>query len=186
MTLQHRPPAGKYKLTIGDFTRLDHAGAFGTDRTELLDGEIIIMNAEYRPHAWAVGELTFRLRRALEAEGSNLFPMGGSVDASEHDMPLPDIVLTREPMGPGPIPLRSVALIVEVSSATLARDLGDKLAIYARAHVPEYWVVDLNARVIHQLWSPSGSAFSNARECHFGDPIESVLVEGLKIDTTGL
>ena len=45
MTVQHRPPPGKYRLTVEDFLRLDETGVFGTDRTELLHGDVIIMNA---------------------------------------------------------------------------------------------------------------------------------------------
>ena len=136
MTVEHRPPPGKYKLTVADLLRLGQTGVFGTDRTELLDGEIIIMNAEHRPHARVAGELGYRLRRALKALDSPLYAMGASIDLSDHDMPLPDIVLTREPEGDGPIPPESVALIVEVSSSTLQRDLGNKVGIYARAGSP--------------------------------------------------
>ncbi len=38
MTVQHRPPPGKYRLTVEDFLRLDEPAYFGTDRTELLEG----------------------------------------------------------------------------------------------------------------------------------------------------
>ena len=183
MTFQQRPPPGKYKLTVDDFLRLDDTGVFGTRRTELLDGDIIIMNAEYRPHARIAGELGYRIRQVLEEIGSDLYAMTASVALTDHDMPLPDIVLTREPEGEGPIPLASVALIVEVSSSTLQRDLGDKLAIYARAGVPEYWVVDVNASVIHQMWLPTGDTYFNRLEVSFGAPLAAVTISGLNIST---
>lgn len=186
MVVQHRPPPGKYKLTVDDFLRLDETGVFGTDRTELLDGDVIIMNAEYRPHAWVAGELGYLIRRKLEEIGSDLYAMGASVAVSSHDMPLPDIVLTREPNGQGPIPLASVALVVEVSSSTLQRDMVDKLSIYARAGIPEYWVADVNARVIHRMWSPTVDRFTQADEIAFGEPIASATVDGLAIDTSSL
>lgn len=186
MTVQHRLPPGKYRLTVDDFVRLDESGVFGTDRTELLDGDIIVMNAEYRPHAWIAGELTYRLRRALEALGSDLHVMTATVVLSAHDMPLPDVVLTREPHGPGPVPLGSVALVVEVSSSTLERDMRDKLAIYSRAGVPEYWVVDLGGRVIRRMWSPIQSTYQRRDETAFGQPVTAATVDGLTVDTASL
>ena len=186
MTVQHRPPPGKYKLTVDDFLRLDETGVFGTSRTELLDGDVIIMNAEYRPHARIAGELNYRIRRALEAIGSDLYPMGASVALSDHDMPLPDIVLTREPRGEGPIPLASVALIAEVSSSTLQRDLRDKVALYSRAGVPEYWVVDVDARLIHRMWSPAEQTYVDRDVVAFGDQLDAKTVTALAIRTTDL
>lgn len=186
MTVQHRPPPGKYKLTVDDFLRLDETGVFGTDRTELLDGDIIIMNAEYRPHGRIAGELGYSLRRTLEAIGSDIYAMGASVALSDHDMPLPDIVLTSEPLGEGPIPLVSVAMIVEVSSSTLQRDLRDKVALYARAGVPEYWVVDVSGRAINQMWEPVGNGYAQRSQVTFGEAISAVTIEGLTIDTNVL
>ena len=45
-----------------------------------------------------------------------------------------------------------IRLLVEVSGASLHSDLTTKSALYARALIPEYWVVDLNGRriVVHQ------------------------------------
>lgn len=186
VTVQNRPPAGKYRLTVEDFLRLDETGVFGTNRTELLDGDIIIMNAEYRPLGRIAGELGYRLRRALEEIGSDLYVMGASVALSENDMPLPDLVLTREPEGQGPIPLSSVALIVEVSSSTLARDMRDKVAIYASARVPEYWVVDVNGRIIHRFSKPSADGYRKHDEIAFGEPLTAVTIAALTIETTEL
>ena len=112
--------------------------------------------------------------------------MGASVTLSDHDMPLPDIVLTRAPRGEGPIPLESVALIVEVSSSTLQRNMGDKLAIYARAGVPEYWVVNMNGRVIHQMWTPSGDGYQRCERTAFGERMTAIIIPALSIETAEL
>ena len=70
-----------------------------------------------------------------------------SVAIDAFNEPQPDIILTAEPKGDGPIPLMSVAMLVEVSASTLTFDLTDKTRIYARAGIMEYWVVDANRRV---------------------------------------
>ena len=109
-----------------------------------------------------------------------------SIALSGHDMPLPDLVLTREPGGDGPIPLSSVALVAEVSATTLDRDLRDKLRLYAGAGIPEYWVVNVNGRVIHQMWSPAGEGYAERREPAFGERISAATVDGLTVGTAGL
>lgn len=186
MTLHERLRPGKYKLTVDDYVRLAEAGVFGDKRTELLDGTIVVMNAEYRPHGWVRDELSYRLRRALEGIDSPLVAMSASARVSDNDMPLPDIVLTSEPRGEGPIPLASIALVVEVSSTTLRRDLGVKASIYAAAGVPEYWIADVNRRVVHLLWSPAAKGYGDRRSVTFGEDLTAATISGLMVSTDQL
>ena len=173
------------KLTVDDFLLLDKSGAFDAYRkTELIDGMIVAMSAQFRPHLYAKGELAYRMRRTLEVSGSTLYVgQEASVDMRPVSMPEPDIVLTSEPRGAGPIPLASVALLVEISDSTLAFDLGDKLRAYAANNVPEYWVVDLEGRTIHQMWSPQGDGFRERRAVALGERIEAATVPGLAVET---
>ena len=77
-------------------------------------------------------------------------------------------------------------LIVEVADATLKTDLTRKASIYAHHDIPEYWVVDVNARVIHQMWAPEDSVYAERREKAFGAPITAVSIEGLAVETAGI
>ena len=101
-------------------------------------------------------------------------------------MPQPDIVLTREPRGKGPDPARSVALLVEVSSTTLEQDTTTKLALYASAGVPEYWIVDVASERITQLWSPANSSYEQRREVAFGTTLVAATGNRIAIETEGL
>lgn len=183
MTIQERLSPGKYKLRVEDYVLLADAGAFEGQRTELIEGDVIVMAPEFRPHAYVCGEVTYHLRRALEAMGSDVHASSGSVLVTNDTMPQPDIVLTREPIGEGAIPLGSVALLVEVSSTTLSNDLGLKRTIYARHAVAEYWVVDVGGRLIHQFWSPEQDAYTQTRTIVLGEAIEAATLAGLSIET---
>jgi hypothetical protein len=46
MTLQERLPPGKYRLSVDDFARLAETGVFGDQRTELIEGDVIVMAPE--------------------------------------------------------------------------------------------------------------------------------------------
>jgi Uma2 family endonuclease len=180
-------PPGRYKLKVADYLTLDRSGAFDGVRTELIEGEIIVMNPQARPHMFVKDELAYRLRRCLESLGSELFVgTEGSVEFGAESLPQPDIVLTSAPRGEGFIPFTSVALVVEVSVASLDYDLKRKLAFYARHGVPEYWVVDVNRGVIHQMSAPEGEAYFERREVELGVGIEAATIEGLAVDTGGL
>ena len=187
MTLHQGIKAGKYRLKIDDYACLSDTGIFGDAGTELIAGEIFIMSPEWRPHMRVKDELAYRLRRALEDQASHLFVgTGGSVALGEDEMPRPDIVVTDEIDGDNAVPGKSVALIVEVSASTLDYDLTAKAAIYAAAGIPEYWVADVNARVIHQMWRPERDAYSATRDFSFGDVVAAATISQLQITTETL
>ena len=178
----------RVKLRVEDYLSLDTAGAFEAyGRTELLDGEVVYMNAQHRPHARIKSRLFRLIADGLQELGSPLEALiEGSVAMPPHNVPEPDIAVTAEPEGEGLIPLASLALIVEVSDTTLRSDLGRKRRIYAREGVREYWVVDVKKALIHQMWKPSGDDYAERRDIAFGTPMTSATIAGLTIDTNGL
>lgn len=178
----------RVRLRVRDMLSLDDSGAFeGYGHVELIDGELLYVNAQHRPHMVAKSELAYRLRRCLEALGSSLFVgTEGSVQCGDFDLPQPDILLTNEAHGPGVVPGGTVALVVEVADTTLGYDLHRKRPVYAAAGIPEYWIVDLNARVIRQFWSPADGAYAEQREVAFGNDAPAATIPGLTVATTGL
>ena len=183
-----RPPS-RYKLKVADYLTLGRSGAFDGLRTELIDGEVIVMNPQTRRPLFVKSELAYRLRLALEAIGSSLFvAVDGTVELTgdSHSLPEPDIFLTGAPHGEGFVPVGSVALAVEVAATSLQLDLVRKAPLYARNGIAEYWVVDVNRGVIHQMWAPEGEAYGRRQEVAFGQRIEAAAVERLGVETTGL
>jgi Uma2 family endonuclease len=176
------------KLRIADYELLDRSGAFESYRkTELIDGVVYAVNPQHRPHGFVKDELAYRLRRALEAIGSNLHvATEQSVALEPNSEPQPDIILTSEPRGPGAIPGASVELLVEVSDSSLRFDLADKARVYAAAGIPEYWIVDVNSGRLHQMWSPQGETYVERREAKLGERIDAAKIAGLGVETTSL
>lgn len=187
MTVQERLPPGRYRLRVDDYERLVEAGAFGEAKTELIEGEVVVLSPQFRPHGMVKMDLYDELRDVLRAQRSPFRPVVEfSLALSPENMPDPDILLTSQPRGPRAVPLDSVPLVIEVADTTLADDLGVKLRLYARFGVPEYWVADVNARVIHRMWSPSVDRFARRDEVDFGEPIASATINGLTIITSSL
>ena len=176
------------KLRIEDYMLLDRSGAFNDyAKTELIEGEILFMNAQHRPHARLKSRLYRLLADALDRAGGGLEAMvEASIAIPPHSAPEPDIVVTDAPGGEGLVPLGSVKLVVEVADSTLEADLGAKATLYAAAGIAEYWVADINARIVHQMWLPQGDAYAERREIAFGERIAAATVAGLAVETAGI
>lgn len=54
-----------------------------------------------------------------------------------------------------------IRLVAEVSDTSLRFNLTTKAALYARAGIPEYWVVDLDARRIVVLREPREGQYTS-------------------------
>ena len=173
------------RLRIQDYAALDRAGALSSyAKTELVDGKVYQMSPQYRAHGFIKDELAYRLRRCLEDLGSSLHvATEQSVELAPYSEPQPDIALTSEPRGPGAIPGKSIALVVEVAVSTVNFDMIDKATIYAQADIPEYWVVDVETGRIHQHWRPGAEGYAERREVALGEQVEAVTIEGLSVQT---
>jgi Uma2 family endonuclease len=176
------------RLTAEDFDVLDRHGAFSAyHKAELIDGDIYFVNAQHRPHGMAKMRLYDALRDVLRDMRSPYRAVCEfTLDLSPVDRPEPDILLTSEPDGDGPVPLRSVPLVIEVSDTTVDADLGTKRVRYALAGIGEYWVVDINDRAIHQMWQPDGGDYRQRRECPFGAALTAMTLPGLTIPASAL
>jgi Uma2 family endonuclease len=176
------------KLTIDDLVLLDrHWHDDDHKSTELIDGCIYFTPSRYMPRVGMVQELWARLREAAEGVAAHLFVgMRGSIQVSPYDLPLPDIVLTSEANGQGFILSGSVPLVVEVADANLAFYMGEKMRLYARAGISEYWTVDVKGQIIHQMWLPDKTGYHERREVSFGHLLVSTAVPRLVIATNDL
>ena len=130
-------------------------------RYELVSGELVVTPAPRGLHQVAVTELLLRLDPWVRsaAVGRVLFSPA-DLTLGEDEVLQPDLFVYRTGTGR---PVRDWAditellLVVEVSSPSTARyDRTLKRLRYQRAGVPEYWVVDLDARLVER-WRPTDS-----------------------------
>lgn len=140
------------RFTGPDLDRMLEAGILDEDeRLELIEGELIPLPPHNPPHS----ESIMRSNRALmTAFGSThevrcLLPL----TVSEQDEPEPDfaVVPQHERWERHPT---TAPLVMEVSDSSLAYDRGEKAGLYARARVPEYWVLDLTRRQLEVFLEP--------------------------------
>ena len=174
----------KIGLRAADYLMLSDAGAFdGIGRTELIEGEIWAMNAIHSWHARTLVDLGTELTVALRAGPSLLRAYSaGSVRISDDSVPEPDVSIA-EYHDDGILPLAKLKLAIEIADSTAAIDLGVKLRLYAQAGVPEYWVVERDTKIIHQLWSPSEDSYAERRARAFGESVTAATLAGIAVGT---
>jgi len=138
-------------FTVAEYFQMYNLGIISPEeKTELIEGEIISMAAQNPPHVVST-QLGFKYLTE-QFEGKAFVRMQAPIWLSKRSMPEPDIAVvhlpeeqyyTRHPQA------KEVYLVIEVSDATLRYDLGRKAKLYARAGIPEYWVIDAVNREIH-------------------------------------
>ncbi len=149
-----------HRWTLEEYERLAEHGGFHPDlRVELLDGEVVDkMSPQGTPHATAVRAVETTLREAFgpEADVRTQLPFT-LADGSE---PEPDVAVVpgtfRDYRRAHP---REALLVVEVADSTLALDRTRKQALYAKAGVPEYWIVNVPDACLEVYRGPSGEAY---------------------------
>jgi Uma2 family endonuclease len=152
------PGIGPRRWTRDEYYRAAEAGIFRPDeRLELIDGEVIAhMSPIGSPHSNAVIRVFHQL---AEAFGSGFhINIGEPVTTDDAGEPEPDLVVAAgtiddyEDHHPGPSEIR---LVVEVSDSSLSYDRGTKSRVYSNAGMPEYWIVNVQARRVEVYRDPS-------------------------------
>ena len=131
--------------------------------------------------------MAFRLQVALEAMTSPLMALSeASLALPPHSLPNPDILIARAVADRSYFRVEQVAIVIEVSDSTLRRDLGGKRTLYAVNSIPEYWVVDVDGRQVHQFWTPADGSYVDIRVVPLAGALQSATLADLTIDGHGI
>jgi Uma2 family endonuclease len=99
----------------------------------------------------------------------------------EHGEHQPDLVLYRAEEVRGRLPAAGDALlVVEVADTSLTYDRNIKLPLYARAGVPEAWIVDLRADTVEVHSDPREAGYAAVRKYSKDERIRSATVVSLE------
>ena len=129
------------------------------NRYEVVDGELLVTPAPRLPHQ----EAAFRLAQILDGHvlrlgGAHVLMSPADIEFDPHTLVQPDVFVAPWVEGRRPRAWTDIArllLAVEVLSPSTARaDRTVKRRCYQRAGVPEYWIVDLDARLVER-WRPA-------------------------------
>ena len=154
--------APHHLISVAEYQRMVAAGAFDPEaRIELIDGEILDMAPMGNRHFLAVRELGEQCIAALRQHRAVSVAIQSPIILSPFDEPEPDLVITkRTQVKPQ---AAEVQVVIEVGDSTLAFDRNEKLPRYARAGIPEAWLVDLTNDRIEIHTQPSAAGYGSRR-----------------------
>jgi len=164
MTVTARQLARLHRLMVDDYHRMGETGILGPElRTELIEGEIVEMTPIGPSHGGTVNLLAKRL--TTRVGDAALVSIQNPVVLDDHSEPQPDLALLRpradfyRDAHPRP---RDVLLVIEVADSTLRYDRDVKLPLYARAGIPEVWLVDLRGRELVIYRRPGATGYAES------------------------
>ena len=166
------------RWTRDEYDRMVDAGILGPDdRVELVDGEIVIMTPQKSRHAAAI-QLAIRALRPVFGDAFDVrSQMPLALDPASE--PEPDIaIVAGSPADYIDAHPSTAVLIVEVADSSLTFDRLTKAAVYARAGITDYWLVNLVDRVVEVRRDPQPSTatpvewrFASVRTLRAGEMI---------------
>jgi Uma2 family endonuclease len=142
-------------LTARQYFAMAECGIFSPDeRVELLDGLIVAMTPQSPWHASTVSRIHSVLQSRLPAR--TYIRIQSSFRVDDSCVPEPDLAVV-----PGTFEdycyehPAEAHLIVEVGYTSLIQDRITKAAIYARAGIPCYWVINLRDLCVEEFRQPN-------------------------------
>ncbi len=143
-----------HRWTRSDYYKMAEAGLFEGKHVELIEGQVIEMTPTGSLHATAVVLAARRLERIFGAGYFVRWQMPLVVMANTELEPDLAIVKgnVRDYKDSHP---KTAALVVEVADTSLIHDRTKKAEIYARAGIPDYWILNLHDRQLEVHRNPA-------------------------------
>lgn len=154
-----REEPATFRFSFDQFEKMYDDGVFQGvwNRVELLDGRIVEMAPGSDDHSRTSANLVVRLGMKLIEAGLTAefgVRIDGTLRIGDDSAPEPDVFVVRNFSGRKYARATDAVLLVEVSISTRANDLKIKVPMYARAGVPEVWMVEPEARQIRVFRDP--------------------------------
>jgi Uma2 family endonuclease len=176
------------QITLHEYHRMIEAGILGEDEhVQLIAGTMVAMTPQGRPHARIIQRLNRLLVRVVgdDLEVLTQLPLT-LLDDSE---PEPDLAVVRaeEAQSREHHP-RTALLVIEVAGESLRLDRKSKAALYARAGIAEYWIVNLAESTVevHCEPDPTTGSYRAKTVVPSGGTLTATSVPAVRIDVADL
>jgi Uma2 family endonuclease len=172
-------------FNVDEYYRMGEAGIFTEDdRVELIEGEIIKISPIGSRHAACVNRILNKYLGRYAGQGV-IVQIQNPVRLSDFSEPEPDVAVLRARddfyAAAHPTPA-DVLLLIEVADTSVDYDRNIKLPMYARAGVPEVWLIDLSSEVVELYAQPAGGQYGLSRQAGRGESLTSQNIPDLTLD----
>ncbi|MEK6323881.1 MAG: Uma2 family endonuclease [Acidobacteriota bacterium] len=171
----------KHYFNVDEYYRMAEVGLLTeNDRVELIEGEIIEMSPIGSRHGGTLNRSSAFLHRKLDDIA--IVSVQNPVRLNDFSEPQPDLALLkpRKDFYSKSHPIaEDVLVVIEVSDTSLAYDRNVKLPLYARAGIPESWLIVLAKEVIELHSQPKNGKYQKVERLKRGKTLTSPTIPGL-------
>ncbi|HVF49859.1 MAG TPA: Uma2 family endonuclease [Pyrinomonadaceae bacterium] len=170
-------------FNTAEYYRMVEAGILSEDdHTELIEGEVIRMSPIGSRHAACVDRLNTLLHGRVGQAA--IIRVQNPLHLNDFSEPQPDVALLkpRADFYSGAHPgADDVLLIVEVADSSVGYDRAVKVPLYARAGIPEVWLVDLVRNEIEIYRQPAAGSYAELTRAGRGREFASAQIPSLTL-----
>jgi Uma2 family endonuclease len=170
-------------FTVEEYHRMAEAGLFEGQRVELIYGKIVDMSPSKSDHAGIVKRIHNIFREILDK--NHIISVQDPIHIDDRSEPEPDIAILqyREDYYTQSHPTpKETLLVIEVANSSLEKDQKVKLPLYAKAGIPEVWIVNLQDHQLEQYREPSEQGYSSIRILRSKDSVENEVIGSLEVE----
>lgn len=168
----------KRLLTVEEYNEMGRVGILGpSDKVELIHGEIIKMSPTGSKHAATTDKLSDKLKSYIKE--NCIVRVQNPIRVDEYSEPVPDLTLVKfksdfyrieHPKS------TDILLVIEVSDSSLLYDRKIKGGLYAKAKIPEYWIIDLENDRLEVYSNPKNGKYEDSGTLEKPNLVESYLI----------
>ena len=135
-----------------DYLKMAETGILADgERTELFEGVILTMSPNNPPHANSVSRINMLLTEHFR---DRIVRVQLPLDVQGDSLPEPDFAVVPESALRADAHPQEADLVVEVADSSLPYDRSEKGPLYARSGIQEYWIVNVQDRVLEVYTEP--------------------------------
>ena len=171
----------KHYFNVHEYHRMAEVGLLSEDsRVELIEGEIIEMSPIGSTHGGTVNRSSKLLHRKLDDIA--IVSVQNPVHIDDFSEPQPDLALLKPRKDfysrSHPTP-EDVLVVIEVADTSVHYDRNVKLPLYARAGIPEAWLMILRKEVVEVHSQPKNGKYQKVQRLKRGKSLTSPTIPGL-------
>ena len=170
-------------FTVEEYDTMIKAGVFdGKERVELIEGEFVKKMTQGDLHIGCVGRLTALFVPILLGKATVLIQ--SAVQINPFSAPEPDVAILRfrpDFYSGGKARPEDILLLIEVADTTVHSDRQIKIPLYARARVPEVWLVNLPRKIVEVYTAPKNGKYQVVRKAGKSEILSPIVLPELNL-----
>ena len=170
-------------FTVDEYDTMIKAGVFdGKERVELIEGEFVKKMTQGDLHIGCINRLTYLLVPILLNKA--IVTIQNAVRINTFSAPEPDVAILRfrnDFYSTGKARPEDILLLIEVADTTVHTDRQIKIPLYARAEVPEVWLVNLPRKIIEVYTEPKNGKYQIVRKATKSEILQPKMISDLNV-----